>query len=592
VTRLLEDSRGSIWVGTDGGGLNRFDPETGSFSRFTHDPEDPGSLASDSVFALHIDAAGTLWIGTRGGGLDRLGHAAQAADHPTFKNYSQRDGLPNEVIYGILPDGDGTLWLSTNNGLSRLDTRAETFVNYDANDGLQSNEFHFGSAYRSPQGELFFGGVNGFNAFYPARLQNNPHAPPVVLTSFLKFNQPVPDLGPSAEIRAIDLGYDDDVVTFEFAALDYSSPDDNRYVYMLEGFDKDWVDSGDVRRVTYTNLDPGQYVFRVRGTNNDGVWSEQGLSLALDVETPPWQTAWAYALYALILGGVVLAFLRAQERKLKREAAYSRRLEQEVDTRTAELAQRNEELVQASITDSLTGLANRRYLLEYMAKEVSQIQRRYARLVDGETHDGSFDLAFMMVDLDNFKTINDTCGHAAGDVVLRQLKTILEDACRNSDILIRWGGDELLVVARDTDQSGVEALAERIRSRIEGHGFELEDGQVVRTTSSIGFACYPFLHSPHEVLSWEQVVSTADRALYVAKRSGRNAWVGFLGADKAPAKNLMEDLLYNPRQLALDGLIEVRTSIAGEIIWDCHEPHQLPVRVEPGIPDPEAPRPR
>ena len=236
-------------------------------------------------------------------------------------------------------------------------------------------------------------------------------------------------------------------------------------------------------------------------------------------------------------------------------------------------------MVKATITDSLTGLANRRFLLQYLDKEVSQIQRRYSKLARG-TLNNQFDLAFMMVDIDNFKTINDTCGHAAGDAVLQQLKTILEDACRSSDILIRWGGDELMVVARDSDQSGVEALAERIRSGIEDHGFELADGQVLRTTSSVGFACYPFIHAAQEILSWEQVVSAADRALYVAKRSGRNAWVGFLGTTETPPSDLMEKLLYNPQRLADGGLIEIRTSIRGEIVWESPDPHQIPERVE------------
>jgi len=346
-------------------------------------------------------------------------------------------------------------------------------------------------------------------------------------------------------------------------------------MYMLEGFDEDWIDGRNVRRVTYTNLDPGKYQFLVRGSNNDGVWNEAGLSVALAVDTPPWQTVWAYLLYGLSVSGVVLAFVRAQQRKLARESAYSRRLEQEVRTRTEELAQRNAELVKASITDSLTGLANRRFLLDYLEKEIVQIHRRYNKLDGGRRSDDSFDIAFMMIDLDNFKTINDAYGHASGDLVLCQVKTILEGACRSSDIIIRWGGDELLVVARDTDQFGVEALAERIRSRIESHPFELEDSGAVRMSSSIGYACYPFVHERPDALSWEQVVSVADRALYVAKRSRRNAWVGFLGTETAPASNLLEQLLENPKRLSDIGLIEVHTSITGELVWDSPELHQI-----------------
>jgi len=177
VTSIVEDARGFLWVGTDGAGLNRLDPRTGVFTRYRHDPSDSSSLSADTVFSLHIDSADSLWIGTRGGGLDRLTHASEAGATASFDNYSERDGLPNEVVYAILADSSGHLWMSTNRGLSRFDLRTETFLNYDASDGLQSDEFHFGSAFRSSSGELFFGGVNGFNSFFPERLRHNTYVP-------------------------------------------------------------------------------------------------------------------------------------------------------------------------------------------------------------------------------------------------------------------------------------------------------------------------------------------------------------------------------------------------------------------------------
>ena len=478
--------------------------------------------------------------------------------------------------------------------MSRFDPRTEGFKNYDVSDGLQSNEFHFGAAYRGASGELFFGGVQGFNVFNPERLLHNVHVPPVVLTSFLKFNRSVPGLGPAAEVEKLGLGYRDDVVTFEFAALDYSAPASNRYTYKLEGFDEDWIELGGIHRVTYTDLAPGSYVFRVRASNNDGVWNEDGLALAIQVQAPPWRTPWAYAAYALMILGSIYGFWQVQRRKLAREAEYSRRLEREVESRTVELAERatelevlNSKLVEASVTDSLTGLANRRFLLEYLDKEVELIRRRYITMTAGTLSEDSFDLVFMMVDLDNFKTINDTCGHAAGDRVLQQLRRILEHACRSSDLLVRWGGDEFLVVGRDSIPDRLESLAERIRLRIEEHAFELDGGQVVRTTCSIGFACFPFIRSQLDALSWEQVVSVADRALYVAKRTSRNAWVGFLSTAKTPAKGLLAIVRDDPRRLADTALIDVRTSVTDvELVWD--HPESSPASVHsPGWDDPD-----
>jgi len=568
VTCLAEAPDGRLWVGTDAAGLNLLDPRSGETIRFANDPRDPSSLSANTVYSLYVDNDGSLWVGTRGGGLDHLSSIPAPLAPAVFENYAEKHGLASDAVYGIRPDDDGNLWLSTNNGLSRFDPNNGTFKNYNASHGLQSNEFNFGASFRASDGEFFFGGVNGFNAFRPERLQHNEHVPPVVLTALMKLNRPIESAGPANRLDAIDLGFRDDVVTFEFAALDFTAPERNRYAYMLEGFDRDWIDLGNINRVTYTNLDGGEYVFRVKAANNDGVWNEQGLALPLAVDPPPWKTGWAYVGYILSFVGCVFGFVRIQQRKLEREEEYSGRLEQDVRSRTAKLGEHaaelealNKKLVEVSITDSLTGLANRRFLLEYLNKEIALVHRRYKQIDTGTMTKAAFDMSFMMIDLDNFKIINDTFGHLAGDEVLKQMRAILEDACRSSDILIRWGGDEFLVLARDADHEGLEILAERIRARIEAHVFELGDGRVVRTTCSLGFACYPFIHARVDALSWEQVVSVADRALYAAKRTGRNAWVGFLSTQNTPPKGLLRLIDKETDRLVRAGLLAVRSSV-------------------------------
>jgi diguanylate cyclase (GGDEF)-like protein len=566
VTVLAETPGGRLWVGTDGAGLNLLDPGRGTVVRFGHDEDNPDSLSASAVFSLYVDVSGALWVGTRGGGLDRLDSVPASPEDAVFRNYSEREGLANEVVYGILPDSVGRLWLSTNAGLSRLDPRTGEFVSFDASHGLQGHEFNFNGYFRSTEGELFFGGPNGFNAFFPERLQVNTTVPPVVLTAFLKFNRPVPDVGPLDRLERIPLGYRDDVVTFEFAALDYAAPGKNHYAYKLEGFDRDWIELAHVNRVTYTDLDAGRYVFRVRASNNHGTWNEEGLAVALDVAAPPWQTWWAYLAYILVLAGVVAGAVRAQRKKAAREAAYRRRLEVEVEARTVELGRQNtqlealnSQLVETSFTDSLTGLRNRRFLFEEVNKEMSLVHRNHRELSRG-LRESADELIFMMVDLDWFKPINDTCGHAAGDRVLVQVRHLLEKACRDSDTLIRWGGDEFLVVGRVNDLEGVEAAAERIRAVIEGASFDLGDGQVAHITCSIGFTCYPAGTAEMLGLSLEQVVGLADRALYSAKKAGRNAWVGLLGTPSTSVDRILETLQSDADADPGDGVFEVRRS--------------------------------
>jgi diguanylate cyclase (GGDEF)-like protein len=569
VIGITEGENGVLWIGTDGGGLNRFDPEKGTFSHYRHDPADPESLSSDNVWVVHRDRMERLWIGTQGGGLNRWDPAARQAHLGRFKRYDAGDGLPSAVINGILEDESGNLWISTNRGLSRFSPETEVFKNYDAIDGLQSPEFNQGAFFEASDGEMFFGGPNGFNSFYPHLVRENPHAPPVTLTAFLKFNQPV-DLGaPTTDVREISLTHKDSVVAFEFAALDYTAPEKNRYRYKLEGFDEDWIDAGRLRRATYTNLRPRSYTFRVKAANNDGVWNEEGLAVRVKMIPPPWSTWWAYGIYVLMAAGLLYTYAHRQAQRLEREAEYNRKLSLEVEVRTQELAQRNKDLEafnlkleEASLTDSLTGFWNRRFLLQQIPKEIAQVDRTYepADPDSKENRQGKSSLLFLMFDLDGFKGLNDTYGHAAGDRVLIQVRQMLIDACRQSDTIIRWGGDEFLLVGRNADPQTAENLAERIRSVMEEKKFDVGLEQTVHLSCSIGFAFYPFDPARPTFFSWEQVIGVADRALYVAKESGRNIWAGILSTSRARPADLFKRLNDDLETLVNEGVVELRDS--------------------------------
>ena len=323
VLAIYEDRSRVLWVGTEGGGLNRFDRRTGSFTSFRYDQDDPSSLSSDTAWAIYEDAQRVLWIGTQGGGLNRWDPEDRDAGRGVFHRYTQADGLASMSIYAILGDEQGNLWLSSNRGLSRFDPRSNEFKHFDTTHGLQSHEFNFGAYHRGEDGRLYFGGVNGFNAFYPEEILDNPHVPPVVLTDFRRADQEAEAIRIS-EVDAIELTYKDYFVFFEFAALDFTAPEHNRYMYRLLGFDEDWIDIGTTRRATYTNLSPGNYTLQVRASNNDGVWNDAGASLGVRVHPPPWKTWWAYTLFGLALTGMTATYVRSQKRRLEHEAASTR----------------------------------------------------------------------------------------------------------------------------------------------------------------------------------------------------------------------------------------------------------------------------
>ncbi|MBN1582116.1 MAG: response regulator [Anaerolineae bacterium] len=291
IRAICQDRNGIFWLGSWYSGVCRFDPRTGQFRHYRHNAQVPASLANNAVHCIHQDKRERLWIGTSGG-LCRFEPQTE-----TFVAYTTRDGLLSDTIGGILEDESGNLWLSTTYGLSKFDPQAETFRNYDVNDGLLNNEFVGTSCCKGQDGTLFFGVVNGLSAFPPDQVQDNPYVPPIVLTDFSLFNKPV-SVGPDSLLKealwatqTITLGPDDYVFAFEFAALSYIAPQKNSYKYKLEGFDQDWnVVTSKRRFASYSNLPAGEYMLGVIGSNNDGVWNEEGVSLQVIVTQPLWQT--------------------------------------------------------------------------------------------------------------------------------------------------------------------------------------------------------------------------------------------------------------------------------------------------------------
>ncbi len=339
VRSIYEDQSGQMWIGTDGG-LNLFDAKTKTFRSFKNDPKDPSSLSDNSVRSIYEDQSGRLWIGTFGGGLNLFDAKTQS-----FKAFRERQGLPNDVIYGILEDGHGRLWLSTNNGLSRFTPSSDLtikngdvgmFRNYDASDGLLSNEFNQNAYFKSKNGWMYFGGINGLNAFHPDSIKDEPYLPPIVLTGLEIFNKPVNVLKEFdnfvlpvsvTEADELVLSYKESVFTLEFSSLIFAQPMKNKYAYRLDDFDKDWNYTDAKRRfATYTNLDPGTYTFRVKGSNHDGIWNEESRALKITITSPWWRLWYANIFYGLCIVALLYG-IRQFEINRERQKAQVEKLE-------------------------------------------------------------------------------------------------------------------------------------------------------------------------------------------------------------------------------------------------------------------------
>ena len=379
ILALYQDQGGRIWIGT-WKGASILNPTTGESWHISNETSGPRYLSGDSVLCFYQDPLGLMWVGTNGGGLNRY--------DPTTGNVtpiSDREGLSSNIVYGILPAQDGTLWLSTGRGISRYNPFEGTMRNYDIRDGLQGEEFNVGAFYQNVDGEMYFGGPQGLNSFYPWQVRDNTNIPPVVITSFNVLNQNI--ARNLVADQHFTLQPNETFISFEFAALDYSAPEKNEYSFILEGLDESWTDikpgrvyaKEDVlegvyrdwsytearRYVSYANLEPGEYVFRVKGSNSDGVWNDVGSAVYVTILPPVYQRPWFRGAGVILLVMVVAGSYIMRVKSIER---HNDQLRQMVSERTSAIEQRKE--VAESLRDILA-VINRESSLEKILEQLT-----------------------------------------------------------------------------------------------------------------------------------------------------------------------------------------------------------------------------
>lgn len=537
----------SLWVGGLHG-LLRVPPDGRALQPVV--AADGQGLGSPVVIDLLFDRQGVLWVDTAIAGLHRMTDADP--DRARFDRVSQRLGLVGKP-YGsnLLQDRRGRIWTH----LHVYDPTADRIDILTAVDGARIGNGRFRVKGMLPDGRLVFGGTKGLMVVRAEAWDRSTDRPPLVVTGLRVQGQNRPS-GPMPALLWLDARERD--LAVEFAALDLSEPRRLRYRHRLEGHDDAWQETrADLRLASYGNLAPGDYTLRVQATNRSGVWSARELAIRVRVEPAWWQT-WTFRLLAAL---AVLAAasgvwqLRTRALRLRHDEleALVRQRTAALESMSHELQQRSAALEAASLVDPLTGLHNRRYLTEQIDALVAQAIRRHENHARHGTPLGEdADLVFFLVDIDHFKDVNDQHGHAAGDAVLRQMRARLQQVFRAGDHLVRWGGEEFLVVAVGSSRQGAELLAERMRAAVADQAFRLDDGSTLHKTCSIGYACLPLAPLWPRALDWQQVLNVADAALYAVKAGGRNGWLGVVQAEAASPEALQARL----RQ-PLDGLVRL-----------------------------------
>jgi diguanylate cyclase (GGDEF)-like protein len=517
VSALSTGAAGPVWIGSDRGEVVRAewsDPVSGPVVRRL-DVAGPlrESLARHGLIsALHEDRQGRLWVGTRRG----LGRIENESGDVTW--LGQPDGLPSTNVAGIAGDADGRLWIGHNRGLTRIDPANGAMTHFGEREGAQGSGYAEGSWAGGGSGLIYFAG-EGVTVFDPRDVSLNSYPPRIVFTALEILHRVVapkwldPDSPLDRTIAAqgeVTLPPSATAFSLEMAPVHYVDPPSNRLMYWLEGFDPAWIETDAHNRVaSYTNLPPGRYVLHARaGTKND-LWSEREATLAITILPPWWRTRAALVAWcAMTLVVVGLVWTAARRRARVRLALRER-----------------ETLRRESLTDPLTGLYNRRFLVTYLQHEVPKLLRDYR--ANGPAAAGSAnDLLLLLLDVDHFKTINDRHSHAVGDRVLSQIARVLREQIRDSDLAVRWGGDEFLVVARSFQRDRAAEHAERLREAVAALGGTLAGEGGPRCTLSIGFSVFPFLPREPDALSWEQTLDLADHALRLTKLRQRNSYTG------------------------------------------------------------------
>lgn len=346
IYAIIEDKQGFLWIGTQDG-LNQLNPKTEKFKQFKSKINSATSISHNTIYSVFEDSKGIIWIGTAGSGLNKYDKKTN-----TFTYYTEKDGLPNGTIYEIQEDNFGDLWFSTGRGLVKLQKSNNKLISFDNDDGLQGLEFNNGAAFKSKDGELFFGGINGFNSFYAESIKYNSNRAIPKFTYLEKISssdgyQKIYLDGKNE----IELSYHDYSFTIHFAALEYTKPEKNNYKYQMENLSDQWMDLGTEPQKTFSNIPPGEYIFHLKVSNNDMVWNKDVITLKITINAPWWKTRWAYLIYLIIIFGAIYIYIEIRTRKLKVANLVLREKQQAA----LEIAKQKEELSQQNknITDSI-----------------------------------------------------------------------------------------------------------------------------------------------------------------------------------------------------------------------------------------------
>ncbi len=498
INHVFQDSKNNIWISSNLVGIFKFNPSLNQIKLYNHNYNDSGSISSNRVNDVFEDSADRLWIATARG-LNQYDN-----QQDKFIRMSQTDEIVHENVKFILEDSQHNLWLGHKFGLYRFNPEYSEINSYLLNAAIKHDGFLSRAATIDDKDIIYLGSANGFYTFNPKdHKSHNNYIPPLILNSVKVDNIPLQKHNLEYQQKQFKLDHMEQLISFDFSVIDFKTPEQIQYFYQVKGLYEDWINVSNSRHVDLNELNPGDYQVVIKAINNDGRWQEQ--SLVLDVQVKPvwWNHDWVKVLAALFF--LLLAFVLHNYRtyKIRKQNLL---LEHQVNKRTIELQDLNDQLELAANSDFLTGLPNRMsFINEYEQKQKSP-------------EANPLNSCIVLADVDNFKKINDQFGHSAGDLILIELSVIMKKLTRNQDLVARWGGEEFIFYFNNKDAQETRVLVERIREEIAASELSYQ-GQNISVTMTFG-VCQRF-----SGMTLIDCINAADESMYQGKSQGRNAVV-------------------------------------------------------------------
>ncbi|MFT5520989.1 MAG: ligand-binding sensor domain-containing protein [Enterobacterales bacterium] len=551
---LMEDDEGYIWVATDGGGISRLDKNTHKFINFTHQEDNSESLSSDSAWSIFQDSKGRFWIGTQGNGLNRWEPEDRRQGINRFQHYTVQNGLNSSTVNGVLEDDDGFIWISTSRGVSRLDPETNNIKHFNLADEIHFNELNQGVMLKLNNGQMLFGGEKGVSAFFPQQIISNTNVPKVVITNVFNGNERLLFKQPLSELQEITFDHNDYLVSFDFAALDYTQPRKNNYQYKLEGLDKNWIQLGHLNRATFTNLPSGNYLLKVRGSNNDGVWSDDSVNLKVKVLPAPWATWWAFALYGLLFSILLLMVIRLQAKRMTEQEYFQNRINIKVEEQSEVYVQSNELLKQNFIQlekstnlDFATGLPKQKYLCDLLQLTSSWLNQYSVKPAELE---GQLSLMLLKVPFAEFDKAK---SKKQFEVFAKNVPSILpKDA-----VVVLWNEDQLGIVNFVASNQEVIAQINSIRDLFT----ETLSSTNNHFTEEITFAysLSPFSGVAQSMIDADNLLMLTEHALFSLVKSEGLTVIGIVSALQLLTVPIIKQTLSRDNLLDMHSVFEFYT---------------------------------